>query len=152
MKPFNLEEALAGNPVRLRDGRKAYIAYVIPSEYYSPTPLSGYYLKRGYHSESGLAANRCCWKLDGRTNKHEQRDGDIIGMWEEPTPTVMLTLPKPFKPKQNETYYSISDVYNEPVEQIARCLTAPSILNGNCFRKEEDAQAWIDAMKDAVYE
>lgn len=33
MKPFNLEKALAGEPVKLRGGQKAYIKYVLGDEY-----------------------------------------------------------------------------------------------------------------------
>lgn len=76
---------------------------------------------------------------------------DIIGMWEEPTPTVTLTLPKPFQPKKGEEYYFIRQngfgslyVDKKTRESIA--------FEYNAFRKEEDAQAWIDAMRDAVYE
>ena len=32
MKPFDLEKALAGEPVQLRDGRKAKLIFKIPDE------------------------------------------------------------------------------------------------------------------------
>lgn len=64
--------------------------------------------------------------------------------------TITVTLPKPFKPKQGETYYSITQ-YSEGVDTMhANRLDHGSILNGNCFRTESDAQAWLDAMKNAL--
>lgn len=65
-------------------------------------------------------------------------------------PDVEITtvgLPKPFTPKRGEKYFSVSPDYNRPEEHYANYLTHPSILNGNCFRTEEDAQKWIDFMK-----
>lgn len=155
MKPFNLENALAGNPVQLRGGGKAYIYYKFPDSAKKELnrPL-GFPLIGCIVNDMGQITNSVfTWRTNGTyddessNNKH-----DIIGMWEEPTPTITLTLPKPFKPKQDEIYYSISDLYIKPEKNVARCLDAASIKIGNCFRKEEDAQAWIDAMREAVYE
>ena len=81
---------------------------------------------------------------------------DIIGMYEEPTPTVTVTLPIPFKPKIGEPFFYInksiignlivdSSRYASDEREIENC--APT---GNCFRTEEDAQAWLNAMKGAV--
>ena len=71
----------------------------------------------------------------------------------EPSPksdTITVTLPKPFKPKQGETYYSITPD-GEGVDTLhAIRLDHGSILNGNCFRSKADAQAWQDAMKSAL--
>lgn len=155
MKPFNLENALAGNPVQLRGGGKAYIYYKFPDSAKKELnrPL-GFPLIGCIVNDMGQITNSVfTWRTNGTyddessNNKH-----DIIGMWEEPTPTITLTLPKPFKPKQGETYYSIA--YNDlgPVEMSATHLEARSIENCNCFRKKEDAQAWIDAMRGAVSE
>ena len=64
--------------------------------------------------------------------------------------TITVTLPKPFKPKQGETYYSITPD-GEGVDTLhAIRLDHGSILNGNCFRSKADAQAWQDAMKSAL--
>ena len=155
MKPFNLEEALAGNPVQLRGGAKAYIYYKFPDsakkEFNFPLvfPLIGCVV----NDMEQVTNSTCTWRVNGMNDDELLNDKyDIVGMWEERTPTITLTLPKPFKPKQDEIYYSISDLYIKPEKNVARCLDAASIKIGNCFRKEEDAQAWIDAMRDAVYE
>lgn len=64
--------------------------------------------------------------------------------------TITVTLPKPFKPKQGETYYSITPD-GEGVDTLhAIRLDHGSILNGNCFRSKADAQAWQDSMKSAL--
>lgn len=158
MKPFDLEAALQGEPVQLRNGDKGIICYKVPNEYiYANGDTVNYPLKGMVLSNKGfIADSNACWCEDGRytidVHIEPEHPQDIIGMWEEPTPTVTLTLPKPFKPKQDEIYYSISDLYIKPEKNVARCLTAASIKNGNCFRKEEDAQAWIDAMKNALSE
>lgn len=154
MKPFNLEEALAGKPVQLRDGSKAFIT----SDYKQFFPYNIYRFQGVFligKSETQYQRNQ--WTEDGASlfeyEKYivDTNPYDIIGMWEEPTPTVTLTLPKPFQPKKGEEYYFIRQngfgslyVDKKTRESIA--------FEYNAFRKEEDAQAWIDAMRDAVYE
>lgn len=65
--------------------------------------------------------------------------------------TITVTLPKPLKPKEGEAYYSIGGYHNGMVVKMrANCMTDISILSGNCFRAEADAQAWLDAMKSAL--
>lgn len=72
----------------------------------------------------------------------------------EPSPksdTITVTLPKPFKPKEGEVYYSIGGYHNGTIVKMhANCMTDISILSGNCFRAESDAKAWLDAMKNAL--
>lgn len=154
MKPFNLEEALQGNPVQLRNGCKAIVYYRVPDTFKYESGNNASFPLKGltFDNKGNLDDGDYCWSDDGSYDFDGVCETDIVGMWEEPTPTVTLTLPKPFKPKQDEIYYSISDLYIKPEKNVARCLTASSIKNGNCFRKEEDAQAWIDAMKNALSE
>lgn len=61
-------------------------------------------------------------------------------------------LPKPFIPKKGEKYYSITPAYDRPKEHFTMNLKHPSILSGNCFRTEQDAQKWLDFMKAQVEE
>ena len=138
MKPFNLEAALLQGEPFYASGQKCYIAREV-TEFLDDKSIRKFVvIFPDDHTRVEI------W--------YEDDFVDDIEMWEEPTPTVTLTLPKPFKPKQDEIYYSISDLYIKPEKNVARCLDAASIKIGNCFRKEEDAQAWIDAMRDAVYE
>lgn len=65
--------------------------------------------------------------------------------------TITVTLPKPFKPKEGEVYYSIGGYHNGMIDEMhANCMTHISILSGNCFRAESDAKAWLDAMKSSL--
>lgn len=160
MKPFNLEEALQGKPVQLRNGNKAFIVFkhdnnVLCRDKPFPYHLMGYSVQQN----ETIECNALSWTLEGRIFTGDTLCGqDIIGMWEEPTPTVTVTLPKPFKPKKGEQYFtivtkskydplSIVDTYN------FKTPTDNDLINqGNAFKKEEDAQAWIDAMKNALSE
>ena len=209
MKPFDLQEALNGAPVRLRNGCKAFIFKNIQN-----TPIVDFDVD---YPLIGMLHNHTTvhvWSLSGKIALgNDCAPGDIVGMWEEPkltseqvlekayqenlpldaigkkafviaktkngdyvmqcgednlyfashetewefykdpapkSDTITVTLPKPFKPKEGETYYSITQ-YSKGVDTMhADRLDHGSILNGNCFRTESDAQAWLDAMKSAL--
>ena len=65
--------------------------------------------------------------------------------------TITVTLPKPFKPKEGEVYYSIGGYHDGMIAEMhANCMTHISILSGNCFRTKSDVQAWLDAMANAL--
>ena len=148
MKPFNLQEALAGEPVKLRKGSKAYVLAKIPDNFKYvegkevPYPLMGIVMdKDGYISNSHM-----CWTLKGGCYfTNEPLHNDIIGMWEEPI--KFEDLPKPFIPKHHEVYFIISPTDTKPEKYFANDLDHPSIQNGNCFKTKEDAQKWINFMK-----
>jgi len=75
-EPFDLERALAGEPVVLRDGRKAYVRH------YEKTltlrqdgrPLLGYRLYDGLAVEAS-------WGPDGLWLKGREFPKDIVGMY-----------------------------------------------------------------------
>lgn len=209
MKPFDLQEALNGALVQLRNGQTAYVV-----------GLSKVGAEDGNSYIVGeFGRNLCNWSKDGKYWLSRESGLDIVGMYEEseltseqvlekayqeglmvrfddgfeypvigkarggsyllgdehntyimwcedfgkpeiyredtaePPPksdTITVTLPKPFKPKQGETYYSITQD-GEGVDRMhAIRLEHGSILNGNCFRTESDAKAWLDAMKGAL--
>ena len=214
MKEFDLDAALNGEPVMLRNGDKAFIFKNIlgtPILDFEPDyPLIGM-----VHNHATVQS----WSLDGRISLcNDCAPGDIVGMWEEPeltseqvlekayeddllvlcdgnpdlplkviakakngefvmqpeddtiqpwlanltmewffvkdsapkSDTITVTLPKPFKPKQGEAYYSITQDSEGVGRMHAINLDHGSILNGNCFRSESDAQTWLDAMKNAL--
>lgn len=204
MKPFDLQEALNGAPVQLRNGQKAY---VVGLSKVGPEDGNSYIVGE-------FGRNLCNWSKDGKYWLKRESEFDIVGMWEEPeltseqvlekayqenlpldaigkkafviaktkdgdyvmqcgednlyfasretewefykdtTPksdTITITLPKPFKPKEGEVYYSIGGYHDGMIAEMrANCMTHISILSGNCFRTESDAQAWLDAMKNAL--
>ena len=204
MKPFDLQEALNGAPVQLRNGQKAY---VVGLSKIGPEDGNSYIV--GEYDR-----NLCNWSKDGKYWLNSESEFDIIGMLEEPeltseqvlekayqenlpvnalgkevfviaktkngdyviqedrdiiyiadlrykwefykdpapkSDTITVTLPKPFKPKEGEVYYSIGGYHNGTiVKMYANCMTDISILSGNCFRTESDAKEWLDAMKNAL--
>lgn len=87
MKPFNLEEALSGKPVKLRDWEKAYVIGRVPDGIKADYPLRGVVV--GQNSTGELAVvGTASWTLSGNNYlpyiTDEPHPADIIGMWEEP--------------------------------------------------------------------
>lgn len=154
MKEFNLDAALNGEPVKLRNGNKAFICYKLSRDfkYWDGSPINfnicGYIL----NFNGDIAMLNTAWKEDGKWTMDETKsDRDIIAMWEEPKISIE-DLPKPFKPEKSNSYFYISDgkvAYNpyhskhsESSVQIAR--------NGQSFRTRKDAQKWLDFMKSMM--
>lgn len=86
MKPFDLEKALAGEPVQLRDGRKAKLIFKVPDELVfsgglrPEYPLLGFIYKRN----GELHHVKEYWSLDGGYMLGSDEDElDIVGLWEE---------------------------------------------------------------------
>ncbi|MFA9499919.1 hypothetical protein ACERCG_05745 [Mannheimia sp. E30BD] len=110
MKEFDLEKALAGEPVKLRDGSKAYVRYDIAdqlSSYESYSRLFGFVVKNNkYDCE-------CSWSIEGKYFYGFDYDEDIIGMWEESKqPRITLELPAPLKePREGMFYIEFGIIY-----------------------------------------
>lgn len=216
MKPFDLQEALNGAPVKLRNGNKAFIFKNIKN-----TPIVDfdvdYPLIGMLHNHPRVHA----WSLSGKISlSNDCAPGDIVGMWEEPeltseqvlekayqedlkvsldgqdvyiiigkakdgsyllgseksdsyvawcvdfgkpeicredivepspkSDTITVTLPKPFKPEFGERFYY---VYGSRIENLILNINSYDeelIDCGNCFHTKEDAQKWLDAMKNAL--
>ena len=152
MKEFDLDAALNGEPVKLRNGNKAFICYKLSDDYkyWDGSPINfnicGYIL----NFNGDIAMLNTAWKEDGKWTMDETKsDRDIIAMWEEPKISIE-DLPKPFYPKETEEYWVISPDYKEPQKYFARNLNHYSIQHGNCFRAEADAQKWLDFMKSMM--
>ena len=197
MKPFDLQEALNGAPIKV-NGEKCYVLkdvtdlldspeetrylVVFPSnhtdaelwteDYFEgssmweePELTSEQVLEKAYQENLPVNALGKEVFVIAKTKNGDyviQEDRDIIYIadlrykWEfykDPAPksdTITVTLPKPFKPKEGEVYYSIGGYHDGIDEMRANCMTHISILSGNCFRTESDVQAWLDAMKNAL--
>ncbi|MBN6711464.1 pyruvate kinase [Haemophilus haemoglobinophilus] len=147
MKSFDLEKALAGEPVRLRNGSKAYVKYIMPNEYKGDYPLRGIYID----SYSDVNITEVMWTKDSFVSAGPKHD--IVGMWEEPRPRVTLTLPCPLKEPQVGMWYISSN--NQDACKSGYCKGQISSFNeddlnaGRYFATEEDANEWINAMKEA---
>lgn len=158
MKEFNLDAALNGEPVMLRNGKKAYIGYKTPDYYVSDNgreikfPLHGYIIK----AYNIIEVPYMFWNINGRAYKDGiDNASDIIAMWEEPKISIE-DLPKPFKPATQEQYFTITSKYKYDllyVEETANFNTPidNNLINqGNAFRTREDAQKWLDFMKSMM--
>lgn len=152
MKEFNLDAALNGEPVKLRNGSKAFICYKLSRDfkYWDGSPINfnvwGYIL----NFNGDIAMLNATWKEDGKWTMDETKsDRDIIAMWEEPKISIE-DLPNPFIPSHQEEYWVVSPDYAEPQRYNACYLGHSSIQNGNCFRTKEDAQKWLDFMRSMV--
>lgn len=78
MSKFDLERALKGEPVVLRDGTKAYIRH-------HETQVKTAYPLIGYMADVKTEGNIMSWAEDGRAFwDREGSVGDIVGMWTEP--------------------------------------------------------------------
>ena len=154
MKPFDLQEALNGAPVKLRNGNKAFICYKLSRDfkYWDGSPINfnicGYIL----NFNGDIAMLNTAWKEDGKwTTDETKSDRDIIAMWEEPKISIE-DLPKPFYPEESNGYFYISDgkvaynlyhsKYSESSVEIAS--------NGQAFRAREDDQKWFAFMKSMM--
>lgn len=86
MKPFDLEKALAGEPVQLRDGRKAKLIFKIPDGLVFSGGLRPEYPLLGfiYKHNGELHHMKEYWSLDGGYMLGSDEDEyDIVGLWEE---------------------------------------------------------------------
>lgn len=153
MKQFNLEEALAGEPVRLRDGSKAIIYYCVPDEFKidEDGTLDSFPVKGMIFDEEGyILKSTVSWRKNGKYRSSEASE-DIIGMWEDVIDPK--NLPKPFKPKLGEYYYRITsktifDTLNIREKRYSDPEYDDKAVNqGNCFRTREDAQKWLNFME-----
>ena len=63
--------------------------------------------------------------------------------------TITVTLPKPFKPKDGESYFYITGGIVEYEDDYwdSNNFDMASAERGGCFRTREDAQKWLDFMK-----
>lgn len=151
MKEFDLEKALAGEPVLLRDGRKGVVFYRIPDEYKYPDAEEVEYKLRGMTitKEGCIRDASESWTLEGRYNTDNAYDNnDIIAMWEEPKISIE-DLPKPFRPEIGDEFFYLS------AGVVKYCsfysdVNADLMRGGQCFRTEEDAQKWLDFMKSMM--
>ena len=151
MKEFNLDAALNGEPVMLRNGCKGVVYYKIPKEYvFSDGSNSMFPLKGLIFDEDGFIKDSSYfWTDNGLCNHESYHPHDIIGMWEEPKISIE-DLPKPFKPEFGERFYY---VYGSRIENLILNINSYDeelIDSGNCFRTREDAQKWLDFMKSMI--
>ena len=156
VKPFNLEQALEGEPVLLRNGHKAYIILNLnkvavdfkiksPSSYY---PLAGIEIVNENLSETGN------WTLEGICGNGDIKNPkDIIGMWSEPEKEIsnsLVSLPKALsKPQEGMWYITNSGIIYESDYKVGNnAYCSLSLDAGFYFATKEDAQTIVDFLKN----
>ena len=150
MKKFDLKAALNGEPVMLRNGKKAFVVYDLRNY----PVLMG---KLGKKPLNGIVFNEDgdeCKYIDVEWNEAGSNASvqfDIIGKWEEPKISIE-DLPKPFKPKDGEPYFYITGGFIECESEFwdTNNFDIASAERGGCYRTREDAQKWLDFMKSMM--
>ena len=155
MKEFNLDEALNGKPVKLRNGNKAFICYKLSRDfkYWDGSPINFNICGSILNFNGDIAMLNTAWKEDGKWTMDETKsDRDIIGMWEEPKISIE-DLPKPFYPRDGDIYYYISHSFGSIGEcqfEINNIVDKNRRMLGQCFATQKDAQKWLDFMKSMM--
>lgn len=152
------EAILNGAYGMTRDGRKVkYLGETINKSYplgFITVPDKISHIKP-YGGIGIIFSTEDTWK---GTLKDRDHHCDIVGLWVESTPTVTLDLPKPFKPKAREIYFTVTASTSYKPLEVRQTYNAGSdvdkdlIKAGLCFKTEQDAQAWLDAFKKAFKE
>ncbi|WP_374091768.1 hypothetical protein [Pasteurella multocida] len=132
MKEFNLEKALAGEPFQCkRTKHKFYYlgdASKLGSELIFPIVL--------YNATTDETINIAI----------EHFINENYGMYEEPRPTVTLTLPCPLAELQEEVFwFDASGVYKTSINDASWGY----LDVGRYFATEDDALAWFDALRNS---
>ena len=129
MKPFDLERALAGEPVKLRNGCKADVLYVIPDTYKFPNGTTLNYPVRGItFNEDGTLDSVHRWNIDGTSySRAETNPMDIIGMWEEQELTQEELFEKALKEKLPLRYKGLDKDYAD-VYVVAKSMSGSYII------------------------
>jgi hypothetical protein len=152
MKEFDLKAALNGEPVSLRDGRKAIIYHRVPDIYTCKNGVKVTYPVVGMtFNTDGTVDNPCAAWMDNGRFTSGWCGKDIVGMHEEPKISIE-DLPKPFKPRNGDSYYYICGRAIEHMRKYAEISPFDSLSaqKGQCFRTKEDAKKWVDFMKSMM--
>lgn len=155
MKPFNLEEALAGKPVKLRGGQKAYIKYVLGDEYNTNYPLRGF-VEYEKLTDGKINTGEHIWTLDGNFSTFEESEIDIVGMWEEPKPKRFINgieVPEPVSlddliDGMRYWYVDLCDLNNVDCDDFYKSsgIDKKIISQKLVFETKEGAKAMVKAL------
>lgn len=131
MKLFDLEKALGGDPFFNHRGEKSYLLKDLSGIYLDEKqPFIGYTEK----DNGEITVFQCTLNYFVECK-----------MWEEPRSTVTLTLPCPLKEWVSGCYL-IDDDFN--IKRSTNGWYNSKLREGRYFATEEDAQAWLGAMRN----
>lgn len=139
MKEFDLDAALNGEPVKLRNGNKAFICHKLSDDYkyWDGSPINfnvcGYIL----NFNGDIAMLNTAWTTGGKwTIDGVKSDRDIIGMWEEPKPTSEQVLEKAY----NEDLLVLCDGNPDlPLKIIAKTKDGEFVMQP----EDDTIQPWL---------
>lgn len=158
MKPFNLDDALSGKPVKLRDGSKAYVFGCISDDFKTTYPLRGFIVEKNNIGE--LTVGRAMsWKLSGKYHVDTENFGDIVGMWEEPIKYRHINghkFPEPCSEplKVGELYFIVDTRYGLIVSHARwenNIADNNRLKQGIVHTTREAAQAHADAINSLFH-
>lgn len=150
MKPFNLEEALAGKLCVTSGGQEVRIKYDLSIHYHDVgRPLVGYVKYQGDDWEE----YELLWRKNGAYSDTDGYHGmNIVGMKEEPQPLVDVgKLPAPLKEAKagDEVWFDMNGKITPFTFDIYASDDVHKMKTGKLFATEADAKAWLDAMVGA---
>lgn len=79
MKPFDLEAALNGEPVKLANGSKAHIVFKFDNPFLASYALVGFEIMDKHNNAQHLQY----WTINGVSHSVSADEYHIIGMWED---------------------------------------------------------------------
>ncbi|HEA3288497.1 TPA: hypothetical protein RVS77_002118 [Pasteurella multocida] len=160
MKGFDLQRALAGEPVRLRNGKKAFVAHRLPEGVINRVSedgciydfaLLGYTVQMMYSDEGRKLGYRFsfekAWKIDGRElSDGNIGDEDIVAMWNDNI--VKVELPRPLeKAEVGQMVWYVSSERIDWLIYKANTTEVQMLEDARFFATREDAKAWGDLAK-----
>lgn len=128
MKQFDLEKALAGEAVELRNGSKAILYYRVPDHYTLNDgvkitfPLVGII----FYEDGTVEDPNACWKDNGRFTSSTSGK-DIVGMWEEPKLTTAEIMEKAFKERLSVRHNQLPS-YHKGFKVVGKTVDNTHIL------------------------
>lgn len=99
MKPFDLKAALAGEPVILRGGRKAFVLCDLKQYFKNPKESRHLIGIISMETDPNSFEHSLRWYDCGAYYVATEDEYDIIGMWEEPELTTEELMEKAFQEK-----------------------------------------------------
>lgn len=156
MKPFNLEKALAGEPVKLKNGLKAFVLNKVENKELANLLQINTNSLVGYASDNSLHLLE--WNEQGDDLVYCNQEYSITGMWEEPKPKRFINgieVPEPVTLDMlrdvGGKYYWVVDFLNEEnvtylYFNINKDINIKLILKGLVFETKEGAEAMAKAL------
>lgn len=155
VKPFDLQKALQGEPVVLRNGEKALIQYNVLNfvkngiEFTGELPLKGFRYSKVKEVTKIYTEE---WAITGESYPNIKSNTDIIGMWLEPEQSNNALPPKALKePKKGMWYLDLNseDVFlSSYSEENPMALDRKTFNLGMYFDSKEKAEAMLHFLKN----